>query len=115
MAVNMHADSSIRSGPVGFGISMEWLLFHLISAWGISFEFPDDRISGKISRQMNEDPCSKLQGSSTVRNAVIFMIRSLSRFNTNYRKRIQWCQDSCALSIRSGEWPCEQVNYAILS
>jgi len=42
------------------------------------------------------------------------MIRSLSRFNANYRKQIQWCQDSCALSMRSGEWPCGQVNYAIL-
>ena len=52
MAVNMHAESSIRSGPVtgdgivGFG--KESLLFRLIAAWGIFFEFHDGRIEGKL-------------------------------------------------------------------
>jgi hypothetical protein len=54
MAVNMHAESSIRSGPVtgdgvvGFGKGS--LLFRLIAAWGIFFEFHDGRIWGKTSR-----------------------------------------------------------------
>jgi hypothetical protein len=50
MAVNIHAESSIRSGPVagdgpvGFGIGKGWLLFRLITAWDIFFEFHDGRI-----------------------------------------------------------------------
>ena len=54
---------------------LRWLLsfFELRGSMGGAVD-----ANGFFSCWLIEDPCSKLQGSSTVRNAVFFMIRSLT-------------------------------------